>query len=74
MEQNTKKRSEYSKLPKSYRDKINASNAKYHKRVSKNYTFRFNKEKDAEVIEKLESVKLKTAYIRSLILKDISEN
>lgn len=64
----------YSTLPKKYRDRINAANAKYHKRVSKTFSVRFNKEKDADIIEKLDSVKFKTDYIRSLIRKDISEN
>ncbi len=40
---------------------------------SKAYSIKFNPEKDADVIAKLESVP-KVSYIRELIRKDIQEN
>ena len=42
------------------------------KRINnKQYAFRFNKESDKDVIEKLDSKEDKTDYIRQLIRKDI---
>lgn len=44
--------------------------AKYD-RTTTQYVFRFRNNADADIIEKLKSVPLKTQYIRQLILKDI---
>lgn len=40
-------------------------------RTTTQYVFRFRNEADAGIIEKLESVPVKTAYIRQLIKEDI---
>ncbi len=47
--------------------------AKYHKDCWTTITVRFSNKKDAEIIQKLESVENKTDYIRSLILKDLNK-
>lgn len=47
--------------------------AKYD-RTTTQYVFRFRNKADAEVIERLKSVPMKTEYVRQLILKDISES
>lgn len=36
--------------------------------------FKFNKSTDADILEKLDTVGNKTAYIKALIRKDIEEN
>ena len=43
----------------------------YLKNLKRRYQIVFNKEKDAEVIEKMDSVSNKNDYIRTLILDDI---
>ena len=45
-----------------------------HKEEFKHYHFRLNKENDAEVIKKLESLENKQGYIKSLILADIEKS
>lgn len=48
--------------------------AKYAKKKIKKMTFSFNRETDADILEKLESVDNKQGYIKGLIRKDIQEN
>lgn len=45
----------------------------YHRRAMKKFGFRFHKENDKEVIEKIESQTNKADYIRQLILQDIAK-
>ncbi len=44
--------------------------AKYDKRMKAQYIFRLNRNTDADIIRKLESVPSKQAYIKDLIRKD----
>lgn len=46
----------------------------YVKRCKTSYTFKFNNETDKAVIEKLNSLKNKSNYLRHLILQDIEKN
>lgn len=50
---------------------ISRSNEKCRKKHMKRYVFYLRNEKDADVINKLESVPSKTKYIRNLIREDI---
>lgn len=43
------------------------------KKLTKSYAFRFMKDSDKEVIDKLDSVPNKSDYIRQLILADIKK-
>lgn len=44
--------------------------AKYDRKMKAQYIFRLNRNTDADIIRKLESVPSKVAYIRELIRKD----
>lgn len=44
--------------------------AAWQKQHTKSYAFRFNCNTDADIIEKLESVENKSAYIKNLIRND----
>ena len=48
--------------------------AEYYARTTKAFKIQLRKEADADVIEKLNSVSAKTAYVRDLIRKDIEES
>ncbi|MBM6968689.1 hypothetical protein [Pseudoramibacter alactolyticus] len=48
--------------------------AKYAKKKIRKMTFSFNRETDADILEKLESIDNKQGYIKGLIRKDIQEN
>ena len=52
-------------------EKKRESKAEYYARTTKAFKLQFRKEKDADVIEKLNSVPAKTDYVRNLIRKDI---
>lgn len=53
-----------------------AMRAYYHrsKHRFKNYCLRINKEEDADIYNRLESIENKQGYIKSLIRKDIRQN
>lgn len=50
------------------------ANAKWNKKNLKQFIFAFNKNSDADVIERLERVPNRTDYIRELVRKDIENN
>lgn len=68
-------------LNSDYADRERARNRERNKRNkdaynmnSKYYTFCFNTEKDADVIDKLDSVENRQGYIKELVRRDIEEN
>lgn len=46
---------------------------KWNSKHTKSIAFRFNRESDGDVIEKLQSVGNKTDYVRSLVRKDMKK-
>ena len=48
--------------------------SEYYARTTKTFKLQLRKKDDADVIEKLNSVSAKTAYVRDLIRKDIEES
>ena len=55
-----------------YKDSIERS-SEWSKEHMRTVSFRFNKESDKDVIERLDSVPNKTDYVRSLVRKDIGK-
>ena len=55
-------------------EKKRESKSEYYARTTKAFKLQFRKEKDADVIEKLNSVPAKTDYVRNLIREDIKKN
>lgn len=55
-------------------EKKRESKAEYYARTTKAFKLQFRKEKDADVIEKLNSVPAKTDYVRNLVRKDIEKS
>lgn len=51
--------------------KWDKTHKEYLKNLKRRYQIVFNKEKDAKVIEKMDSVSNKNDYVRSLVLNDI---
>lgn len=51
-----------------------AAQRKYDKENTKAYTFRFMRNTEADLIEKLDSQKNKSGYVKQLIRDDISKN
>lgn len=48
------------------------ANAKWDKENTRQIKFKFNKSTDADILEMLDSLENKTAYIKELIRKDIA--
>ena len=46
---------------------------KYDEKMKAQYHFHFNRKTDADIVQKLESVKSKPAYIKELIKRDIAK-
>ena len=56
------------------KNKIKETKSEYYARTTKCYKLQFRNIADADIIEKLNSVPSKVAYVRELIQKDIEKN
>lgn len=56
------------------KEKKKETKSEYYARTTKSFKLQFRKKADADVIEKLNSVSAKTAYVRDLIRKDIEKS